>query len=273
MKRLSIFTSLVLLASLASCSNGNNKSEVSSAPSFHYELTEDYSDKYVSLKYDKSWKELDDLFNGPAFTISGSSEVHVYYTFFDVNKISNDTYIGNNIPSGENIDSCTYTNNNNIKFLKIWKSNAKMYSHATQNCVINIEFDNCYDLHYKLIDDFLNNIDIKIPDTNQTVAPITTTKSIQRTTKSIAPRSKTFNGSGDTVTEAFYADGCTRIKGEYKGESYFNVTLYDSEGNYESMVFSNVGQYTGEKVFKFEADKQYMFEVSAKEGDWKISIE
>ena len=87
------------------------------------------------------------------------------------------------------------------------------------------------------------------------------------------PRSKTFNGSGDTVTEAFYADGCTRIKGEYKGESYFNVTLYDSEGNYESMVFSNVGQYTGEKVFKFEADKQYMFEVSAKEGDWKISIE
>ena len=74
MRKLSFCASLVLLASLASCSNGNNKSEVSSAPSFYYELTEDYSDKYVSLKYDKSWKELDDLFNGPAFTISGSTE-------------------------------------------------------------------------------------------------------------------------------------------------------------------------------------------------------
>lgn len=82
-----------------------------------------------------------------------------------------------------------------------------------------------------------------------------------------------FEGYGDSVTDSFIANGCTKIKGEYTGESVFFVTLYDSEGNFEGMIFSNLGQYSGEKVFKFENNKKYMFEVTAREGNWKITIE
>lgn len=49
--------------------------------------------------------------------------------------------------------------------------------------------------------------------------------------------------------------------------------LYDEDAHLEGLIFSNSGQYNGEKVFKFIDDKKYMFEISATDGDWTISIE
>lgn len=96
---------------------------------------------------------------------------------------------------------------------------------------------------------------------------------IESTTENTDAKSLSFNGNGDTVTDIFTANGCTKIKGEYNGDSVFFVTLYDSEGNSKGMIFSNMGQYSGEKVFKFETDAKYMFEVTAGEGDWEITVE
>jgi SOS response regulatory protein OraA/RecX len=193
-KALSIIAGMSMLLSLVSCSNGNNNSESTTENAFHYDLSEEYSDEYVSIKYCKSWEELDDSFKGPAYTISGSSQVHVSYTFFDDDKINNDAFINKNIPSGVKAEDCTYINKNNIKFLKIWRDNVKMYLHATKDCVVHIEFDNCYDMHYELIEDFLDNITIKIPDSSVTKVitnnTTTTKKSYKTTTKADKNTSK-----------------------------------------------------------------------------------
>ena len=97
-----------------------------------------------------------------------------------------------------------------------------------------------------------------------------TTAQPQTSAQTVLP---SFSGHGDAVTDVFSANGCTRIKGEYTGDSTFVVDLYDSEGNLESYVFSNLGVYSGQKVFKFEGNKQYMFEVTARDGDWSITVE
>lgn len=180
-KALSIITGMSMLLSLVSCSSSNDKTvQPTTTNSISYNLTEEYSDEYVSIKYDKSWSELDDHFTGPAYTISGSSEVHVSYSFYEENKINNDVFIEKNIPSGKSKEDSIYTNKNNVRFLKIWKDNTKMYLHATKDCVIHIEFDNCYDVHYKLIEDFLDNISIKSPDA--TVTKVTTTSMAKKST-------------------------------------------------------------------------------------------
>ena len=84
---------------------------------------------------------------------------------------------------------------------------------------------------------------------------------------------KVFSGNGDKVTELFTANGCKKITGTYTGEGAFVVMLYDEDAHLEGLIFSNSGQYNGEKVFKFIDDKKYMFEISATDGDWTISIE
>lgn len=298
MRKLSFCASLALLASLASCSEATETSSFEpQAVSTTFATTAEETKTTLPpepIIFDVSPSELDKPISGtlrnPAFSMRVSSSWKSTLTFdygqemvsglfFRINAGQTDKYSDNSDFIKEFLDSepnwTLYKNKSGVEFAYVSESVDNAYEKERSvfkfynNGILITVFigtkstDGLTSLSPSSVYNIIDTVELTTPEP-ETTQPDTTIAE---------DKSLSFSGSGDTVTKTFNADGCTRIKGEYKGESYFNVTLYDSEGNYESMVFSNVGQYTGEKVFKFEADKQYMFEVSAKEGDWKISIE
>lgn len=300
MKKLSFFTSLVLLASFASCSESAETSTIESQESttIATSTTADITTTLVPdpIMFDVFSSELDKPISGtyrnPAFSMKISSLWNSKSEFDYGFEIVPGLYFRINTAQSNN-----YTDNSDF-IKKYLDTESKWQLYKNKNEVefacINESVNNTYEMERSVFK-FYNNgilftvfIGTKSADGITLLSPISVDNIID-TIELIESESKTesttqtptasqlnpnsFSGNGDSVTNTFTANGCTRIKGEYTGERYFHVTLYDSEGNYESLVFSNLGQYTGEKVFKFENDKQYMFEVSAKDGDWKISVE
>lgn len=266
--------------SLFSCSNGTKKeiqsSEniASSHNELYFDLSENYSDKYVSFNYSPDWTDYKDPYNGPAFKLSEATSIIVYYSFFDVDKISNDVYIKNHIPNNaDDPNEYIYTNKKGFSFFNDKVQNEHRFFYATADCLVNIVFIDFSEEYNSVKYDFLDSVEILASIAHNSV--VTTTKRTTRpiVTTSVAAQTKSFSGSGDFVSEAFSAKGCTRLKGTYTGEGTFFVTLYDDEANFQALIFSNMGEYSGEKVFQFKEDKKYLLEVTSSSGDWNISIE
>ena len=301
MRKLSICASLMLLALLSACSETAEKSVSESQPvAATTTATITTAAQYEAIIFDVYAPELDKTLsdirrNGKSadFSIKISSLWQSSLTFnygyeivsglfFRINteesytKLVNSDFVKNYI--SENSDWQYYKNPNGVEFAYIneitnnayeqERSIFKFYNNGII-CTVYIGTKSADGLT-ALSSESVNNIINTVEFTNSLTEDLQTTTETQT-----APQKEplVFTGNGDTVTDVFTADGCTRIKGEYTGDRAFHAVLYDSEGNYEGLIFSNVGQYTGEKVFKFENGKQYMFEIQGKEGDWKISVE
>lgn len=221
-KALSVILCAALLAPIASCSSSDSNNVHPTTNFISYNLTEEYSDDYITYKYDKSWLDS----SSRAFTISGDSKFYVSYSFFDEDKISNDAFIDKNIPSDMTAEDCIYTNKNNVKFLKIWNNNTKTYSHATSDCVIHVVFEKCYDVHYQIIEDFLDNLIIKSPDAIITqVATKSTTKknaSAQKTRKTERTTTITITTTATTKSIPTGCENALKSAKSYVSHSAFS---------------------------------------------------
>lgn len=194
--------------------------------------------------------------------INNNLECEIHRTY-NVLPLSNHDFVLNpdNYLSFQAPDYSIINNRNGAEFLENIISEGHInYKFFCNNNVYSINFESITENDKETINLFLNNTEFDEGNPNLISEPT-------------VPFELSFQGSGDTVTKTFTANGCTKIKGEYNGDSAFFVTLYDSEGNSKGMIFSNMGQYSGEKVFKFENDTEYMFEVTAREGDWEIAVE
>ena len=307
MKRVAAaFIGFLCALSLASCSEANKKSyaekpsePVSNAPdtTLSTEIIETTTTKqftelifddldctydcpYYSFKYPSDWKikgdKKDDPF--PRFTINEEASFSIgaqknkyftemfntiptnqdYIDFLSTNYGSYDKYV----PEGS--IGFAFTEDKNSFY------NALIYRFYSYDLPFEISFLTDFNSNYyfsqnsidKILSSFvLHEVSEPYEDEYTTIEATTSAPSLS------------FSGSGDFVSEAFSAKGCTRLKGTYTGEGTFFVTLYDDEANFEALIFSNMGEYSGEKVFQFKEDKKYLLEVTSSSGDWNISIE
>ena len=244
---------------------------------------------YYSFKYPKEWKLNTSEYNPNTLRLfinddayfSIRAEENKYFTDSFEKKPTNEDYIDYMSSHYGYYDK--YVPEGSIGFVTTEEENefyhSIIYRFYSYNLIFEIWFEtepgSDYYYSQNTIDKILQSFtlyDVSEPFSWPTNAQSSTTNT-QPSTSTVQTASRSFTGSGDTVTDVFSADGCTRIKGEYTGDSIFVVNLYDSEGNLENFVFSSSGAYTGQKVFKFEEGKQYMFEVTARDGDWSITVE
>ncbi|GEM_PF-5811653 len=299
MKKLISFLSVsTLLLSLASCSEKNDQSALESQtdttslstteiietttstiseetealveiPLYSKDLNSTLNFDNFSITISKDWvldsedekETIYDISENAIMSIETSID-RVFKSKVKKDVLTNDDYIDYRI--SENSYLQTYQTTRSIPFLCNKNDDGSYYEYQFYNNgkVYNLTF-RAYSHHFfsqESIDNVIDSISLN-EESSTSEAPASSASSL------------TFSGNGDTVTEKFTAPGCTIIKGEYKGDSTFIVDLYDSEGNLESYIFSNLGVYSGQKIFKFESEKQYMFEVTARDGDWSITVE
>ena len=91
---------------------------------------------------------------------------------------------------------------------------------------------------------------------------------------------QTFSGTSADVTDQFYlGSGLIIINGEYEGTSNFIVKLLDDDGNMDSLVFNEIGDYTGRKAVRVTKGGYYRLGIegivgwSGVGGDWTLTIE
>lgn len=200
-----------------------------------------------------------------------------YFTDSFDSKPTNDDYINFLQTTYPSYGYQKYSTGQSIDFAYMESDHySHLYKFYNYDQTVEISFSYGYKSDYyfskESIDAVLNTVllnETKFPKEETTEPPAETT-----TPKPTEAHGITFSGSGDTVTDAFTADGCIKVSAEYNGDSTFIVSLYDSEGNREEYsMFSNLGEYSGEKIFKFESGKKYMFEITARNGDWNITVE
>lgn len=87
-----------------------------------------------------------------------------------------------------------------------------------------------------------------------------------------APKTNTFNGSGQQTTELFSTEkGLKTVKMTHSGSSNFIVYLLDKSGNQLELLVNEIGPFDGSKAVKIARDGIYLFDIEA-EGDWQISF-
>lgn len=278
----SIIVTFFILVSFPGCNSSNSDSSQTSSvltddvqiatelEKINFELSELYSDGYMSFGYSPNWTDKSSK-NRPNWLINNDLELSIYYMTDQNNILSNDDYINSFIPASLNESDYLYINEKGFPFVKEQSSNSIHFRTATTTFVLNISFNNYSSQYEELIFSFLDTIYIKGHIIDSASKQNQYSSFSGNTTHS--KQKKVFSGNGDKVTELFTANGCKKITGTYTGEGAFVVMLYDEDAHLEGLIFSNSGQYNGEKVFKFIDDKKYMFEISATDGDWTISIE
>ena len=98
------------------------------------------------------------------------------------------------------------------------------------------------------------------------------TVNIEQPRANEAPKTNTFNGSGQQTTELFSTEkGLKTVKMTHSGSSNFIVYLQDKSGNKLELLVNEIGPFDGSKAVKIARDGIYLFDVEA-EGNWQISF-
>ncbi|MBO7474744.1 MAG: hypothetical protein J6U00_12260 [Ruminococcus sp.] len=195
-------------------------------------------------------------------------EIEKDYSFLASSKkgiLSNDDYISYRQNNRKDLEFFQNSNSISFAFSTNDVHSYLEYQFYNSGYVIDITFRayNHYCLQKESIERIMNGLKLNIPSESNT----------EENTVASNTSDLFFSGEGDTVTNTFSAPDCIRITGNYSGEGLFIVNLYDDSANLEDQVFSNLGTYSGEKVFQFKKGKKYMFEVTAGSGEWQLSVE
>lgn len=112
------------------------------------------------------------------------------------------------------------------------------------------------------------------PTTVATTTETTTTTTAAPTTTTVAPaedgESYEFSGSGNSVTDAFSAEGgLVVLDFQHDGSSNFQVKAVSSSGD-EELLVNNIGSYDGEVALALPSD-DYRLDVTA-DGSWSADV-
>lgn len=303
MKRyLSILLALTMMAGTVACGNKStsSKSETEIATEESTKVTttekikENTTEPTTTEKVEPATKKTSDIefidrcyYNGISIGVSrgwSARTIPNYHCYISCSyfgcitiKCEESDYTNNNDYISSHTSGQVYENANAIKMITatIGEDNN---IHTCFYCFnksqeISIEFSPYFpeDKMYQII----NTLKFEDENTEQsTEKPTETTESKTNSNETLSDSEPIiFSGTGDQVTDIFSANGCTTIEANYTGEGVFFVQLFDSEGNVENpCVFSNYGAYQGKKVFKFEDNKSYMFEITSDDSNWTITV-
>lgn len=78
---------------------------------------------------------------------------------------------------------------------------------------------------------------------------------------------------GDTAFEPVFLEcGLSSISLAYRGEGNFIVWLYDADGRTIDLIANEIGDYDGSSYINIPRTGVYLFDITADEGSWGLSI-
>ncbi len=105
----------------------------------------------------------------------------------------------------------------------------------------------------------------------QARAPWTIT--IEQPRPSSAPQTTSFQGNSQTATDFFeLSQGLKKFEMTHQEDGYFSVTLLNKDGQWDSLLASQVGPFDGSKAVRIPKNDVYLLQVETR-GPWTIQVQ